>query len=226
MKNLRVLLLLSFLSLVFFTNCSDDSASSTEVKINSVSLTSKLNDADLQKLKDQFKTIMRTSEYIAFNDAAKLFASNLNGNDAPVENRDEFVGWISSNLVKTKFSSAEKAIQDFDNVNSLGEDYVDANTNFWNSLIGAEIGEIAQIFGPEMGDISFVTTGSCQTTCQNTASDQIDMLEYNYNSQMTNASNTGQSYLFPRIRAKYFVRMGQIGYQYANCMDNCAATQS
>lgn len=223
MKKIKFLLTTCFLSLALLTNCSEESTTLESLSDNSSILTNKLRASDLEIAISTFKSIMESSEYIAFNNAATLFAEDLNGQVAPIDNVEEFSDWIDLNLDKTKFSTKSKALQALGNVDALGTAYVNANMSFWNSLIDADADDMAAIFASEMGQAPNVTYGGgCQTTCMNTCSDQIDMLDYNYNLDMTNAANHGQSYLFNTIRKRYKMKFAAIAYQFADCMGNCA----
>lgn len=166
---------------------------------------------------------MESSEYIAFNNAATLFAEDLNGQIAPIDNVEEFSDWIDLNLDKTKFTTKSKALQALLNVDALGAAYVNANMSFWNSLIDADADDIAAIFASELDEIPNVTTSTsgCQDNCMNSCETQLDLLEYDYNLQMTNAANTNQPNLFAGIRKNYKKKFCSISFNFTMCMANC-----
>ena len=223
MKNLKILLLFSCVSVFLFTSCSDESVTPANY---SVASTSRLSGDNLRLAIAKFEAITQTSEYVRFKAASKSFALTLNGaDDAPISSRTGFVRWIGINLARTNFTSTNDAIDAFDIMHSLGDVYVRANTTFWESLRGADRDDLAQIFAPIENPYipEIEATGVCQSACMDACDFHIQYAESQMNNAFYAAAYSGDYGAFDDIQSAYDTAFYGAVAHLNTCMASCPA---
>lgn len=71
--------------------------------------------SEVDRLKNEFAEILNSNEYLVYVRDLKQMAENIKkGLNPPLNNRDDFRGWIVSNLGETNFSGVNDALLIFD----------------------------------------------------------------------------------------------------------------
>jgi hypothetical protein len=92
--------------------------------------------SDVDRLKNEFADILMSNEYLVYVRDLKQMAENIKkGLNPPLNNRDDFRGWIVSNLGETSFSSVNDAMLIFDNLKNSSENYYRKYNSFLEEVI-------------------------------------------------------------------------------------------
>ncbi len=180
----------------------------------------KLTTTELEKLQDEFKQIILSSEYIDLENLAKSMADALNQEvNVPFEKRSDFENWVTQNLSKTDFISVVDAMDAYDDLNKASYDLDKEYNSFYVALEGLEIDDILIILEPQLPFPNLQTSSTpCQNYCMDTCSDNIDALDAGYAANMGNYNtHIGRAY----ARIQYFVSITAIVDIYNGCMSSC-----
>jgi hypothetical protein len=219
MKNFNLFILFVFSLLLTISCTNEKSEKATE------SSAYRLVDDDLKKSQSDFLAIMSSSAWINHENAAKNFAVMLSGTPidlSTLKKRESFNTFITANLSKTKWTDVSSAMNQYDQLNELGNVLNTQIEPFMISLRNADLSDIKAIFAPAFVIPQLATYSPCEIGCK----DAYDILcNQAYNTcimEVTLASLAGASSdTIKSIRQYWECMEGQASANYSNCLEGC-----
>lgn len=218
MKNLKM----TFVIVTIFIATYTISVSCTEndnKEVQNSSVTARLSDNEINKLKADFLVIMQSNEYTAFHNYVRVMGVKMNNENFVFSSRQDFVEWINSNLNKTLFTTTDEAINLYDDTRKELSDLRLKYSDFYNSLMSCSTDEILVICAPEMvHPILKIAQSDCQNTCVDAAELSFHFSDQAYTYLLNSSDDFG--YIVMGTYA-YIMEQTQISQNYTNCFGQC-----
>lgn len=211
------ILVISIIAVIGITSCSqEENQTSNEANL----IVERLPNAERDRLKAEFLTIMKSQEYTTFENNAKAMVTALNGADEQhLKTRPGFETWVTANIADTKFGSVGNAMRLYDALaNSAKARYIKFQS-FYDGLKSMDVSDVMVILEPEFFDPTLQITANDphQEYCMDKCEQSMDKLESNYSKVLQLQPQDSISSVLASVY--YWNVMQQIIDELNNCLN-------
>jgi|GEM_PF-4993150 len=179
---------------------------------------------DVLSLKNYYeKTILTDPTYIAQRRYHEELFDKLNGQNASLESRENFVKWMTYNISKTDFDDLNSAIRFYDDYIDAGETFFNKFQDFYLDLESLDPKDIKLIVeGGFSSTPASSNTSPCQDDCIDTVNAAFDKAEDNYFNQLANPSGIPSILSWWVAERNYWKEINAAVTGFNNCMGGCS----
>lgn len=192
-------------------SCNDESYAEKETS----SINARASSSEVIKAKELFIDMMKSSDYLSFKNSLNVFVDKMNGNAILFSTKEEYIEWISQNIILTRFSSTEEFSIMIDDMLAKNSILESRNIELFVYLNNADQNQFLEIVQPSLGRLpSVISSNDCTNVCIIDCEFALNGNEYAYSLDYgTNNHSFATSY--------YWIRYKSICDSLSACMGNC-----